>query len=54
MADTDVLLGGTARNHAGVVVERDGDGHPLDLRVVKVRARVPTAIVAASLCLVLT
>ena len=37
LADTDVL-GGSATNDAGFVVKRDGDGHPLAVRVVKVRA----------------
>ena len=36
LADTDVLGGGG--KNAGFVVERDGDGHPLAVRVVKVRA----------------
>ena len=53
LADTDVLGGGG--KNAGFVVERDGGGHPLAVRVVKVRARAPIAIVAALLlCLVLT
>ena len=50
--DTDVL-GGGARN-AGFVVECDGDGHPLAMRVVKVRARVHIVAIVAAVCLVLT
>ena len=48
LADTDVFGGGASK--ASFVVERDGGGQPLAMRVVKVRARVHVVAIVAAVC----